>query len=750
MKTILKIAFHELKLLFCSPIAWMLLVILLWQFGDTFAGNLSGIGPDFLKFYPGYTDWLFSGNVFPMVDSKIYFYIPLMTMGLMSQELSSGNIKLLFSSPVKTANIVLGKYLGIMFYWLIVICLFTLYAVPTDFIIDNVDLGIVLPGIFSLFLLACTYSALGLFMSCLSSYQIVAALCTLTALAALNYIGGMWQGIPVLKDIINFLYMAGHAENLNAGFIKSKDVLYFVVISGLFLGLAIFYIQDMVQARTRIKRARRYVLFTGLMLFLGVLVSLRSFTIYFDTTATKFHTISKSSQELLKKIKGPVTVTAYSNLLDHKNETNVGIPENRANDFDFWEPYIRFLPQLELKYVNYYVSADTMKSPAALDSAANRVAEAQGWYIEDYLNPRQINSIIDLKPEHYTFVRNVEQGKKHHFLRVFHDFFHVPFEKEIMTAFSGLVTDYPRIVFLSGNYERSDDNDDRDYRLMMNERTARASLINQGFDVSTVSVNDSIPAGIAALVVAEPLTAFTPLALGKIQRFIAAGGNLLVTGGPGSQKILNPLVEPLGVQFMDGQIVQRNPDFLPDMVFTRTPLREGGDPYPFQFASPLAMPATIALKYRKDAGFKVEEAVVTDENTTWNKIGPIPSDTAKIVFEPKNGDNHQQLPVALSLTRNAGKKEQRIMIVGNGNFISNENMTRDFHNLALSQTAFGTAIFKWFGDGTYPVTISPGAHLADVTYNLQGFAKFRPFYTWLPPVLALLAGAVFLFRRRRK
>lgn len=752
MKMIKKIALNELKIMFYSPVAWLILIVFIYQFGTEFADNFNHTS-DVLQFYPGYTSWLFSAGLFPKVDSTIYLYIPLMTMGLMSQELNTGSVKLLFSSPIKTRTIVLGKYFGLMGYWLIVIFLFTLLAAPCYFMFPNLDMGIVLPGILSILLLTCTYSAIGLFMSCLTTYQVIAALCTLTTLAALNYIGNMWQGVPVLKDIVNFLYIAGHAENMNMGFIKSKDILYFIIMTVLFLGLAVFYLDDMLRFRTKSEKIKRYALFTALMLLLGCLSGTRQLTLYFDTTAVKFNTISTTGQAILKKIKVPVRVTAYSNLLDTKNEKTVGIPDNRRADFQFWEPYIRFLPQLELDYVNYYASEEPVKNPLSLDSTATRTAEQNGWYIEDYLNPKQIDAVINLKPERYTFVRTIEGNGRRHFLRVFKDFMHIPTEMEIMTAFKGLLMPYPKIGFLTGNYERSIQNgEDRDYRFMTGEGSNRGALINQGFDIETIPAGSALPADIDALVIAEPLTAFSAEEITRLQSYIANGGNLVVMGGPKSQAILNPLLKNIGVTIMNGQLVEKVPGFAEDLVLTHTPLREGGDPYPFQYVNPLAMPASVALHYDTTSGYHVEKAVVTDGNTTWNKIGSIPADTAQLIYNQKNGDSHEELPVALSLTRNTRKKEQRILVIGNGDFMSNDNLDRDYRPMSLAHAAFAMDIFKWITYEKYPLVIAPPAHSRDITlnYTSAGFAKFQPYYVWSVPVAALLAGAILLLRRRRK
>src|SRR5690606_9957356 len=87
------------------------------------------------------------------------------------------------------------------------------------------------------------------------------------------------------------------------------------------------------------------------------------------------------------------------------------------------------------------------------------------------------------------------------------------------------------------------------------------------FDVEALSLEDQdIPEGLTALVIADPRAAFTPEVLEKINRYIDQGGNILLAGEPGKQAILNPILERLGVQLMDGTIVQGNVDFSPDEV----------------------------------------------------------------------------------------------------------------------------------------------------------------------------------------
>jgi len=124
MKTTLKIARTELALLFYSPIAWFLLVAFLFQSGLAYTTaiegyltqqQMGGIGLRYLQFI---TNNMFTPpyGIWPSLAGKLYLYLPLLTMGLMSREISSGTIKLLYSSPIKVREIIFGKFIAMMVY----------------------------------------------------------------------------------------------------------------------------------------------------------------------------------------------------------------------------------------------------------------------------------------------------------------------------------------------------------------------------------------------------------------------------------------------------------------------------------------------------------------------------------------------------------------------------------------------------------------------------------------------------------
>jgi ABC-2 type transport system permease protein len=178
---------------------------------------------------------------FDSIRLNLYLYIPLLSMGLMSREISSGSIKLLQSSPLNTTQVIGGKYLGIITFGLVMLTMVILFLIGSGCIIVNADTGLMLSGIVGIYLLICTFCAIGLLMSCLTSYQVVAAITTFTALAALTYIGFLWQHIPFFNDLAFALSMQDRSTDFLDGLISSKNVFYYLLVIFLSLSTAILY-----------------------------------------------------------------------------------------------------------------------------------------------------------------------------------------------------------------------------------------------------------------------------------------------------------------------------------------------------------------------------------------------------------------------------------------------------------------------------------------------------------------------------
>lgn len=739
MKKTLKIAKLELSILFYSPVAWLVLVIFMVQCSMHFFGLyqsiLEGLSADIHISNITYTVFPDQTGLFESVLENLYLYIPLLTMGLMSRETSSGSIKLLLSSPVKIREIILGKYFAIVGYGFLLIVILGIFSVVGIYTIKDADTGLIISGLTGLYLLICTYAAIGLFMSSLTSYQVVAAISTLAVLAALKFIGSVGQEINFLRDLTYFLSISGRADDMLKGLISTKDVIYFLLIITLFLYLCIMHLQN--GRKTSQWKSVKYAALVCIILSLGYISSRPLLTGYLDMTATKKRTLTKESQTIVQQIKEPLKITTYVNLLD--DNMYFGLPVARNIDLGRFEQFQRFIPELQFDYIYYY--DDPVKEDyetngisayqvdlTGLDTKqkAEKVADNMGLDLRHFMPPADIHKIINLKPENNNLVRIVEYKGRKSVLRLYNGFDQFPSEREIAAAIKRLLVPVPRVGFITGNNERSiTKKGDRNYYMMAAMKRNRLALINQGFEVLDVDLHtQEIPDSLSVLVLADPTDTTGQQ---KIAAYLNKGGNMLIAGEPGRQQQLNPLLQLLDVQMKAGMLVRPSKDDAPDLIYGA--LTQGGT---------IAMPGAAALEYTDHGRFTVDTLAMS-ATTGWNKPGKVDL-SAALSFDA--GDQKGAFPLVLALTR----KEQRIIISGDADFMSNAELA---HARGLNQI-FVNSIFKWFSKGEFPLDISRPVMTDDnLLLNRKQVASLKMVLLFIIPALLIALGAFILISRKR-
>jgi len=753
MKTIYRIAKTELNTMFYSPVAWVVLVIFSiqssWKFFDSLErferSQKMGEGMSNLSqiFFSG-----FSG-LYTEMQNYLYLYVPLLTMGLVSREINSGSIKLLLSSPIKIKEIVLGKYLAIAAYCLLFVAILGLQVTIAYFSVDNLDLKFAVSGLIGLYLLVCTYAAIGLFMSCLTSYQVVAAISTLVVLAGLNFIGKLWQDVEYVKDVTYFLSIAGRANEMLEGLIISKDVLYFILVSSLFIGLSIYKLQTGRDAQPVSKRVLKYALLISVVLVLGYITSRPPLTLYHDMTRNKNRTLTKTSLDIVKKIEGPIKLTTYVNLLDINYFTVM--PYSQNQDISSFENYTRFLPQMEMEYVYYYDTSNNealyAQNPGLNDKQlADKMIETQKLKFKKLYSPEEIKKIIDLKPEQNRVVRTVEYNGKKTFLRMYDDLFKAPSEKEISAALKRLVVPAPKIVLATGNMERSvDKTGDKNYKTGFNEISFRYSLINQGFDVSSVDINaQNIPEQTGILIIADPKTQLSQGAIDRITKYIDEGKNVMLLAEPDTNSALAAITDKLGVSYTKQTLVQESETNSP--YYLVTDLQKNTDLIKFSETkndNPIPLLGSSGIKITKEAGFKVTPLLKTNNQPAWESQMGITSVSEELKKQP----SVTGIPLVVALTRNINGKFQKIIVAGDADFMGNAELSRG----GSGTFQFMTDIFSWFSNYEFPIdTTRPENTDKKITINANQVFINKIVFIGLFPLLIVLSAAFILIRRNRR
>jgi len=762
MKNILRIARIELSLLFYSPVAWIVMLVFIIQSGWSYMSVIQRMeqAQQMGVITNGLTNSLFSGfrGLFPTMQEYLYLYIPLLTMGLISRETHSGSIKLLYSSPIRVIDIVVGKYLAMITYCMMLMALLLGLGVLSFFTVKDVDFMFILSGIIGLYLLICAYSAVGIFMSSLTTYQVVAAISTLVVLAILKFIGGLWQGVAFVRDITYFLSISGRAEESITGLLGSNDVLYFLIVIAMFLGFTFLKLQFERRTISLSRKLTGYVGLIVILLVIGYVSSLPQFIFYVDMTADHDRTLTRPSQDVIAKIDEPVLMTTYVNLLDENYF--FGLPSGQNNDRKVFDKYFRFMPYMRMKYIYYWDHSENAalykQNPGLTDEQiAKKMAKVTELDFDEYLRPEQIRKVIDLRPERNRLVRTLTYKGKTVFLRMFDDLVRYPSEKETTAALKRLIAPSPRVGFATGHRERNiTRTGDADYEVSTNEIAFRNSLVNQGFDISSVRVDDAdLREHVDVLVIADPLTAYTPQELTNLSSYINAGGNLLVAAEPGNKAILNPILNLAGAEIGDGMLVQSSINYEPAFILGGLNSKNwqrlaGKADNRKQDSAFVSMPAATPVKALPGTTFEALPILETAAATTWLVPQLQIDKTKELIDSRKDGEKTSSI-IALALRRKTQQGEQRIMVTGDADFMGNAELRR--RGPGMINFTFVTELFKWFSNGEFPInTTRPEPQDNKILLTTAQLTMIR--WGWvgiLPALIAISVSWVLISRRRR-
>lgn len=239
MKLLLTVAENEVRKLFISPFAWLVTAALQFLLAVFFYLMLSQfMGQGAQAANRGLTETVVVG-LFEVAGIMLLLISPVITMRSFSDELRSGTIMLLLSSPVSITELVLGKYLGVMAYYLGLVVLITL--MPLSLMAGTkIDGWLMTSALLGLVLLLSVFAAIGIFLSTLSKSPALAAAGSffLTFLLWISHIAND-TGNNVVESIANYLSLQKHFSAMLSGAFSSADASYFILLASLFIALSI-------------------------------------------------------------------------------------------------------------------------------------------------------------------------------------------------------------------------------------------------------------------------------------------------------------------------------------------------------------------------------------------------------------------------------------------------------------------------------------------------------------------------------
>lgn len=429
----------------------------------------------------------------------------------------------------------------------------------------------------------------------------------------------------------------------------------------------------------------------GILLFtIAILLAWLSirFPIEADWTRSGRHTLSNASIEVLKKIDGPLEVTAYA-----REQTDL-----REAIKKLINKYQRVKKDTVLRFVN---------PDAVPDEVRNLGIDVNGELVFRYQGRRE----------------HVRKGN----------------ENEIVNALQRLLRDSERwIAFVDGHGERNPlghaNHDLSEWAQYLRQRGflfQSINLVEQGV----------IPDNTTILVIASPLVELLPGEIEIILNYLQRGGNLLWLTDPGEKSGLQALADYLHVTIGNGTVIDFSGQLVglndPGIAMVTTSLY-GPHPALENFTYTSLFPRSTTITPKTDTPWTVKTLLTTGDHT-WLETG-------KLAGEVKLDGNDVQGPltIGISLERNVEDKQQRIAIIGDGDFLSN-TYVGNTGNLEL-----GLRLANWLGSDDDLISI-PAKTATDtqLTMSPMLLGTYGIFFLVILPISLAAAGIIIWWRRKK-
>lgn len=435
-------------------------------------------------------------------------------------------------------------------------------------------------------------------------------------------------------------------------------------------------------------RLKNALLTLAFITLIGGLAALtQRFTGQVDITSSASNTLSEASQKVLANLPDKVQITAYL-----KKDAAIR----------------RQIEQLVARYSDYKADVNlTFVDPASIPEKTRELnIGSEGGIIIDY------------------------QGRIERL--IFMD------EASLTNALLQLANANERWVsFLAGHGERAANGianfDFGSFGKALDQHKIKAQSLN----LATVQ---AIPDNSKLLVISAPAVPLMAGELTLIKQYIDNGGNLLLLTDPNNTH-LKPVLDWLGIRVLAGVLVDGqsklygidDPSFVLASEYTKHPITKG-------FQTITVYPVTAALDSDLTSPFKAE-ALLSSAKQSWTETEVV---SGKIRFDAGGVERAGPLNFAYALTRTIKNTEQRIVVVGDGDFLSNTYIGN------VGNLDMGLRLVNWlihddkFIDIPSKTTPDGSLQLSPTAIAVLSFG-----FLIILPVLLLVTG-FFVWRRRNR
>lgn len=434
-----------------------------------------------------------------------------------------------------------------------------------------------------------------------------------------------------------------------------------------------------------------YILLIAVVILLAQL-SLKTDS-YSDWTANSRHSLSSTTKDLLSQLDQDITIQAF---ISQNNEYRGALES-------ILERYQRHTDKLVIEYINPDFSPELVRS-LNIERQGEMVitlGEKQ-QHVYDLSEQSLTNAIISVS-------RQQEQW----------------------------------LVFIEGHGERTPLNQANYNLATWGEQLKQKGIRFRGLNLVEHS---QIPENTAAVVIASPEQAWLEGEIQLIKNYISQGGNLLWLAEPDSYHHLNSLAEQLGIEFVPGTVLDPNAETLgitdPQFVLITN---YANHPVGIATTGVTLFPQAIAIEHHAENTDWQTLPLLTTQDNTWSETSSFDEQTAPI-FDLGN-DTAGPLNLAYLLTRftDAHDSEQRIAVIGDGDFLSNTYIGN------ASNIELGVALINWLVEDDDLISIP----LKTTIDNQLDLNKTQSLFIGLGfliavPLLLLAIGFCLWWVRRRR
>lgn len=410
-----------------------------------------------------------------------------------------------------------------------------------------------------------------------------------------------------------------------------------------------------------------------------------------DITLNARNTLSEGSMQMLKALKGPVTITAYAT----EQDAQLGAIRTRISDFI--AQYQRVKPDITLNFI------DPRQDPKLTASANIRV---NGEMVVEH-NGRS---------EHLTAID----------------------EQTLTNLLNRLARSAQRpVMFLDGHGERKltgiANHDLGEFGKRLEAKGFKLNALNLG-------AAQEVPSNIAVLVIAAPQVDLLPAEVTKLRKFLDQGGNLLWLIDQEPLHGLQPIADYLGLQLTPGVVVDPAANDLKASATLSIAFSYANHPITGNFSLNTAFPLARKIAVVDDSKSWRTTPLIEVAQRGWVETGPLDENVG---FD-KKADVPGPVTVAVAMEREVDAKPQRIVVTGSGHFLANT------HAGLLGNLDLGINMMNWLAGDENLITLQARPTVDGSLKLSQSWLTFIALVAIVViPGAFLFTGGMLWWRRRR-